>query len=519
MAISLSGTPEHHNTSAALQSTLGVTWSSLAPSAGDLIVVFVALSRDTNTNRVPSISGYSTAVAGSWAWRVNGAVFYKVSDGTETGFTVTLNTGDAYITATTYVFTGFSAAALDSGVEAVVNNGSSNVSETVTAGTGTTESEELIFIAQSHYSNQINPYDTAPTGYTMRYDGDGSKTANIQGYKITSTTETPSYYADWGTSFSSTRHNFMLVAFKGAGGGGGTIHDLTVDELTHAVALDAAAVTRIVGLNPAGLSQAVTLGAATVTRIVGLAADALAQGTALNAATVTRLVGLTVDELTQAVALDAAAVARAIGLTVDPIGQAATFDAAAVTRILGLLPDPMGQSLTLAAASLGVVYSLGVQAMAQAATLDDPSLGLLVSIAVDSLLSSTALDSVSINKAIQLTVDALAQATALDAADVTRIRSLVVASLLQAQALDTVTLSRVVQLTVADMLQAAALDSAAVGRILGLTVNDLLLSVYLDSVVLADAAPPKYIELDGVKVDLIELLAQKIDSISLTGVQ
>lgn len=298
--------------------------------------------------------------------------------------------------------------------------------------------------------------------------------------------------------------------------GGGDTHDLTVDELAQAVALDAPAPTFTWGFS-ASLAQAVTFDAATVVRVVGLTADALAQGTALDAATLTRLVGLTVDELTQAVALDAPNIARAIGLTVDSAAQAVTFDAATVTRILGLTAGGLTQAMTLDAAVLGCVFALGAQAMAQAATLDDPALGVLVNLTVDSLLSASTLDSVSINKAIQLTVDALAQTYGVDAPDVTRIRSLVVASLLQAQALDTVTLTRLVQLTVADMLLGQTLDGPALTRILGLTVNDLLMGLYLDSVILADAAPPKYLELAGVKVDLIELLAQKIDSLNLSA--
>lgn len=184
-------------------------------------MVCIYTSRDTNSNRLGSISGYSTAVTGDWAFRCRLNIQYKVSDGTETGFTVTLNTGDAYIGATTYVFTGFSAAALDAGVEAFVSDSSPDQTESVAGGTATAENEEVIVIGQCHHGAQIDPYDTAPSGYATRYDLDGGPTAMPSGYKITGSTETPSYSASWGTSFSSTFHVFALCAFKGAGGGGG----------------------------------------------------------------------------------------------------------------------------------------------------------------------------------------------------------------------------------------------------------------------------------------------------------
>ena len=201
---------------------------------------------------------------------------------------------------------------------------------------------------------------------------------------------------------------------------------------------------------------------------------------------------------------------------VDALARARVLDAPTATGTFGLTVDALLRARALDAPVASAEYALTVDSLNRGRGLDAPAVAQEVAVAVDALLRARALDSVTIDTAINLVVESLSRSRALDAVPATVTRQLVVDSLLRARALDSVTVGALVNLQVAELSRTRSLDTLTVSQVTQLAVDALLRSRLLDNVVI-DTGERRLIEINGVRVDVLEFVAKRIDEINLTG--
>ena len=225
---------------------------------------------------------------------------------------------------------------------------------------------------------------------------------------------------------------------------------------------------------------------------------------------------LDVQALSRIRTMDAPSSTAAYAVAVDALLRSRTLDSATVAAVYQVQAQALSRTRTIDSPAASGTFAVGAQSLSRTRSTDDPAVAQEVAVIVDSLLRSRALESVTINTAISLAVQALSRTRSMDVAAATSTRNLIVESLIRTRALDSVSVAALINLQVAELLRTRSLDGLTVSQVTELAVESLLRSRLLDNVVI-DSGQRRLIEIDGVRVDLLEFIGKRIDEINLTG--
>lgn len=351
----------------------------------------------------------------------------------------------------------------------------------------TTQDNSAIVVIVTDYNAKsgaqtfTNNFSGTPSALTD-YPGDGS----TYGVAI-------AYFPDAGTAGSKTvgmsaptGQKWMIIAIEVKGTAGGDV-TLSPAEMTHAQAIDAAALVQDHLLSPAEVANAQAIDGTTLLQQSVLSPSDLLNSQTIDATALIQAHTLAIADITHAQTLDNVALVVAGNIAPADMMTAQVMDAPLLLQAHLLTPAEVANAQAIDGATLIQSSVIVPAGMDHAVILDSPALVQAHVISPTDARNTQAMDNATLSVFGSLSVADLLNSQAMDSAGLVQAHLLSPADLLNSQTIDALTLLQGFILVPADLLQANRLDGSLLDLRFGLTPTDLLHAQAMDSAGLIQA--------------------------------